>query len=289
MAVVAVAVSICSSPGMSESERRGQFAEDTSPVFKEVGDEATTRKHSAPLNNLVLSAVRAMPEGGGYATNATALAGLRHSIGMDPDGPLSLHPEFSKPSFCSAATFLVLLSVFDALERKGSLIPSKEVSLSLMMKMQPDGTGIWGRWNANGPGTARLFFELKMGRNFSDLDQALPGDFLKIWWNDNIGRQEKGHSVIYISRSGPAMEESITFWSANTPLGYGYKTVPKSRIKRALFSRLERPEAIAQAVTLPRSDAYLRMARRPGTEKEMFEKVGILEEHRIQEVQPSIN
>src|SRR5256885_5765061 len=41
---------------------------------------------------------------------------------------------------------------------------------------QRDGEGIWGRWNANGPGTARLFQELGIGRNFVDVSQAQPGE-----------------------------------------------------------------------------------------------------------------
>jgi hypothetical protein len=35
-----------------------------------------------------------------------------------------------------------------------------------MIRGQRDGEGIWGRWNANGPGTARLFHEMNLGENF---------------------------------------------------------------------------------------------------------------------------
>jgi hypothetical protein len=34
----------------------------------------------------------------------------------------------------------------------------------IISSSQRDGAGIWGRWNANGPGTARLFYELGLGQ-----------------------------------------------------------------------------------------------------------------------------
>ena len=45
---------------------------------------------------------------------------------------------------------------------------------SLLIAHQRDGQGVWGRWNANGPGTARLFTELRLGRNFTDFAEARP-------------------------------------------------------------------------------------------------------------------
>jgi hypothetical protein len=62
----------------------------------------------------------------------------------------------------------------------------------------PDGESLWGRWNANGPGTARLFYELGLGRNFTSFSAARPGDFLKIFWTDAVGKNENGHSVIFL-------------------------------------------------------------------------------------------
>ena len=40
---------------------------------------------------------------------------------------------------------------------------------SLAIKGQPDGVGVWGRWNANGPAVACLFNELKLGRSLHPL------------------------------------------------------------------------------------------------------------------------
>ena len=68
----------------------------------------------------------------------------------------------------------------------------------LIIRDQRDGEGIWGRWNANGPGTARLFHELGLGSNFDNFDQAKPGDFMKIFWSRQVGKSEHGHSTIFL-------------------------------------------------------------------------------------------
>ena len=47
----------------------------------------------------------------------------------------------------------------------------------------------------NGPA---VFYEMRLGRNFSDFSQAQPGDFMKIFWSNAVGRKEHGHSVIFL-------------------------------------------------------------------------------------------
>ena len=49
----------------------------------------------------------------------------------------------------------------------------------------------------------------------------------------------------------------VSFWSSNQPGGYGSKEVPRSKIKRMLFSRLEHPERLEGAPNLPAKDAFL--------------------------------
>jgi hypothetical protein len=122
---------------------------------------------------------------------------------------------------------------------------------------QADGEGVWGRWNANGPGTGRLFEETGAGRNFTDLRDARRGDFMKIFWNDSIGAAERGHSVIFLGVETEKGEESVSFWSSNQPGGYGSKKVPRSKIKRMLFSRLEKPERLEEVLNLTPRDAFL--------------------------------
>ena len=55
---------------------------------------------------------------------------------------------------------------------------------------------------------------------------------------DRIGRRESGHLTVLVKDGG----DQVTFWSSNIPDGYGARTVPKSRIRRVIFTRITRPE-----------------------------------------------
>lgn len=226
------------------------------------------------MNRLILESVRMMPVTGGYSTSATANRALNQAV-TDSDGILKVDASRTIPSYCSGATYLVFLKTLSGLQSSGMITLAPGIAAALRPAGQPDGTGIWGRWNANGPGTARLFYELGLGPNFTDLPRALPGDFLKIFWNDSIGASEHGHSVIFLGTETKNGEQYVRFWSSNIPGGYGEKVVPLSRAHRMLFSRLEHPESINRP--LPRTDSYLSsMEHRSSTPAEMAEKCGIL-------------
>jgi len=210
------------------------------------------------FNEIILRTIKKMPHAGSYSVSAKANANLRRAIVIDESGALAVHPDAAKPSFCSGATYLVFLMALQDLEKSGQLKLGKNASERFLHKSQPDGAGVWGRWNANGPGVARLFYELNAGENFSDLAKAKPGDFLKVWWTDEIGAKERGHMVVYLGhRSDESGEQLLRFWSSNIPDGYGAKEIPLSKAKRMLFSRLLRPEALRDAPSLPAKDEFL--------------------------------
>ncbi|MDD5200937.1 MAG: hypothetical protein PHC88_14170 [Terrimicrobiaceae bacterium] len=211
---------------------------------------------AADWNAAVLAALREMPAGGGYAATGAASARLRSAAEIEA-GNLRVRPALARPSYCSGATYLVLLKTVERAQSAGALRIDAASLMALEPDGQRDGEGVWGRWNANGPGTARLFSELGMGRNFTDWNAARPGDFLKIFWRDAVGSNEHGHSVIFLGIEDRGGAEFVRYWSSNQPDGFGEKSVPKSKIARALFSRLERPERLADAGRLPRVDAYL--------------------------------
>lgn len=211
---------------------------------------------AADWNAAVLAAVRAMPAGGGYAVTTEAGARLREAANVETDS-LRVRPAVARPSYCSGATYLVLLKVVEGAQAAGSLRLDPAALRALAPATQRDGQGLWGRWNANGPGTARLFHELGLGRNFTSWEEARPGDFLKIFWRDAVGSDERGHSVIFLGLEDRAGVACVRFWSSNQPGGYGEKSVPKSKIARALFSRLEQPERLSAHDRLPPVDAYL--------------------------------
>jgi hypothetical protein len=216
----------------------------------------------AGFNDVVLEQVRTMPSGGGYATNLAAHRGLAEAV--QPGATVAIRPESAMPGYCSGATYLVFLKTLAALQKSGSLNISADTWRVLVPRLRPDGTdtlpdgeSVWGRWNANGPGTARLFFELGLGRNFTSFDEAKPGDFLKIFWTDAVGKKERGHSVIFLGRETVDGIEQVRFWSSNQSDGFGIKFVPREKIARAIFSRLEHPEKISASASLPERDAYL--------------------------------
>lgn len=227
----------------------------------------------APCNDLVLQAVASMPRGGGYSTSSAANRSFRSSV-MTGGDYLRIDPLHAVPSYCSSATYLVFLKVLSLLQSEDRITLTPGTLAALVPSGQPDGTGIWGRWNANGPGTARLFYELGLGSNFTSLSAARPGDFMKIFWNEGIGVSEHGHSVIYLGRTASPGVEYVRFWSSNIPGGYGEKSVPLTRIRRMLFSRLEHPSAISG--TLPRVDGYLAsLQKRSSTHSEMAVQCGL--------------
>jgi hypothetical protein len=208
------------------------------------------------LNALVLKAIARMPEGGQYSVSRSAHQALQNGMAAGPGG-LRLAPERARPSYCSGATYLVFLYVVAELEKQGALGLDDSDRELLLARGQPDGVGVWGRWNANGPGTARLFAEMNLGPNFTDWEKTRPGDFMKIWWNNEVGKLERGHSVVYLGREVVNGIEQVRFWSSNKPEGYGEMTVPRTKIAWALFSRLQNPKALTAVTNLPKRDAYL--------------------------------
>jgi hypothetical protein len=206
-------------------------------------------------NEVILQVIQTMPEGGGYSASNEANARLAEAA-RTVRGTLTLEPGIAKPSYCSGATYLVFLKTLAYMNNQAPI--TGPLADSLAIKGQPDGVGIWGRWNANGPGTACLFHELQIGDNFTDWNQARRGDFMKIFWNSNVGRREHGHSAIYLGTSEENGVQYVRFWSSNIPNGFGQKQVPKTKIAYVIFSRLKYPERIERTfATMPRKNGYL--------------------------------
>jgi hypothetical protein len=214
------------------------------------------------FNKIILEQVRTMPAGGGYATNLGAHVALAASV--EVNASVDIRPELAMPAYCSGATYLVFLKTLKALQENREISLSRETWAALVPRLRPDGKdtlpdgeSVWGRWNANGPGTARLFYELGLGRNFTEFSEARSGDFMKIFWTQAVGKRESGHSVVFLGFDKIDGVEIVRFWSSNRPGGFGESWVPREKIARAIFSRLEDPERIARWSRLAESDSYL--------------------------------
>jgi hypothetical protein len=256
-------------------------------------------------NPRVLAAIAEMPKGGTYAAyqaDATAdrrydalrgtVADLNQAIGGGFGNGLKVNPKAAASlSFCSSATYLLFCQVIEKSEQDQKLTTGGALASALddigdpvaVINGDLDGVGIFGHWNADGPGTAVLFHKLGLGRNFLGYEQAKPGDFLKIFWNDKIGKGERGHLVVYLGTSPDG--SAIQVWSSNTrnedgSSGYGTMWVEKSRIVRALFSRLEHPEKLTGWLNLPveakRSDYLIGIRKAASTEAEMIAATGAI-------------
>ena len=226
-------------------------------------------------NEAIIEAIGSMPMGGGYGTGVDARDALMAAVAWE-EGKPALRPAKAIPSFCSGGTYLVFLVALAREQRAGRVSLSPEAWRALMVEGQADGVGVWGRWNANGPGTGRLFEETGAGRNFTELKEARRGDFLKIFWNDSIGATERGHSVVFLGVEKEKGEEMVSFWSSNQPGGYGSKQVPRSKIKRMLFSRLEYPGRLEEVPRLPAKDAFLAsLAEKSASPAEAAKAVGL--------------
>jgi hypothetical protein len=217
---------------------------------------ATQTSFAGDYNTDVLEQVNEMPKGGHYSVSHFAKICLQRSAHFESGKFFVLPPEGS-PSFCSGATYLVFIRTIEALRARKGLHLENSTLERLIIRDQRDGEGVWGRWNANGPGTARLFHELGLGQNFDNFDRAKPGDFMKIFWSRQVGKNEHGHSTIFLGTENHPDGQYVRFWSSNMPAGYGEKSVPRTKIAYAIFSRLQTPENLARIDTAPLVDTYL--------------------------------
>lgn len=221
-----------------------------------------------PNNRLILRVVARMPDGQGYGRGDRRIDALASAIEVRAD-QISVRPLTAAPTFCTTATYLVLWAAIAELHNTGKLKLDKEALDELQVRSKeqmPDGTGVWGRWNSDGPGAAAVFKELRLGQNRTDIREALPGDFLKISWNERVGRGERGHMGIFDSERDcrPTAPETrpqrhICFWSSQPindleipgdqkgTAGFGLKCVPQGKVVRAIYSRLESFSALNAA------------------------------------------
>ena len=213
-----------------------------------------------PNNQLILRAIAQIPDGQGFGRGDGRIDALASAIEVLPD-QIRISPAKAAPAFCTAATYLVLWTAIAELRNTGKLKLDAEALEELQVrskKQMPDGTGVWGRWNADGPGVAVVFKELRLGTNRTDIREALPGDFLKISWNQSVGKGERGHLGIFDSQRNcrPTADETrlqryVCFWSSQPEndraipddqkgtAGFGVKCVPQKKVVRAIYSRLE--------------------------------------------------
>jgi len=226
-------------------------------------------------NSYVLEAVKSMPNGGTYSQADAATINLGKSI-YASNGIVEQNPLVASPIYCSGASYEAFIAVIGKLQQQGVIHLTPEAVQGLMVNMQPDGTDYWGRWNANGPGTARAFYELNLGQNFLSWKDAKPGDFMKMWFTNEIGKYEHGHSVVYLGSFKKDSVDYFRYWSSDPPLGRGTHEKPYSHAARVLFSRLQHPENLNNIPQMPKTDPYTAsLLTTPSNIDEMKRMIGL--------------
>lgn len=256
------------------------------------------------LNDILVRKITAMPQGGVYASYRRELPEsqrfddlyetvdeLGRSLQVGLNGKLKVEPgKASGYSFCSSATYLLFCAVLEDLQKNGQLKFPKQLNRELadvggsraVIHGEFDGVGLFGHWNANGPGTARLFERLDLGSNFESFSEAKAGDFLKIFWNEKIGKGERGHLVVYLGANSDG--SAIQVWSSNQnnedgSHGYGTMWIDRDRIYRAVFSRLERPGNLVGWLDFSEEektcDYLVGILKNPSSPEEMRKVIGL--------------
>ena len=220
-----------------------------------VGTTMARDKVNNDWQRAMLAAIDSFPERGGYYTGGrpnqlfakTTWQGLHDAFQMGPgDERPRFDPLLAQPSFCSSATYSVLIKallIWDTrhrIKREAWINMKPYVGIADQLNPtgmgQDDGMGFWGRANANGPGLGVLIHELGAGYSFTayrgacsernrempgeryltdaewcalDIwDRAVPGDLMKIFWNRNSSRGSDSGAIIGCNDDKEADQEA---------------------------------------------------------------------------------
>lgn len=242
-------------------------------------------------NAMVLDIIKTLPAGGGYSIGSDFVppAIQTHNIG---GGRTELRVYDGQPSHCTSATYALFAHLVAVLHNGGAITLNEEQLKTLEVRNRTpdgsemvDGQGPFWIFNSNGAGVAALFKHTGIGVSFRDdkLGVARPGDFLKLFWNDNVGASEKGHQVVYLGQREVAGRDMVCFWGSQRQNvkkrarkealyfpsvdggkvvnGYGEACRPRTDIKAMIFSRITCMEHLAAGLEDMHSKAE---ARGPG-------------------------
>ena len=221
-------------------------------------------------NAMLLRIIEGLPNGGGYSLNAKTVempTVTAHNIGA---GNWELRVYDGHPSHCTGAAYALFTHLVAKLHNGGAIHLGARALASLeVTRTTPDGTarldgeGPFGIFNSNGAGVAAFLKHTGTGFSFRDdkLEFARAGDFLKLFWNGNVGATEQGHQVVYTGHRTIAGRDMVCFWgsqrqnrkrrggrtealyfpasaTAKVHDGYGEVCRPRGDIKQMIFSRV---------------------------------------------------
>lgn len=210
------------------------------------------------IQKWVMESVAEMPSAGGYELTAKAPQVLRDAFSFGAEDELRMSLKAVTPSYCTTATYFVFYRVLQKYWTFSGAKPSLSTLNFLKPNLEKDGLRSWGRWNSNGPGTSKYFHDAQIGQNFEDISKARTGDFLKLFWNGLVGKNERGHSVIFLAQETQKGVPGLWFWgSSSSTKGYGRKWIPLTDAKKMIFTRLTNPENFENIGRLQENDDFL--------------------------------
>src|ERR1700761_2341358 len=106
-----------------------------SPLLAQ-GDAVTNRDP----NNLIVSLLYTMPNGGGYSATSGATRNLQSAVQVS-GGRLYVKPAVARPTYCSGATYLVFIQAIQKLLPESRV--GERLAEALAIRGQPDGVGVW--------------------------------------------------------------------------------------------------------------------------------------------------
>ena len=62
-----------------------------------------------------------------------------------------------------------------------------------------DGQEFFGRFNSGGNGVSALWRKIDLGECVNTFEDAKPGDMGKVFWNEYVGKYERGHGIVFTS------------------------------------------------------------------------------------------
>lgn len=237
-------------------------------------------------NAMVLDIISGLPTGGGYSTGSAFVSPVVQASNIG-GGRLEMRVYDGHPSHCTSATYALFARLVAVLHNEGRIQLSIEQMETLEVKRRladgsqlVDGQGPYWIFNSNGAGVAALFKHTGIGINFRDdkLVYARPGDFLKLFWNDNVGASEQGHQVVYLGRRDVGGRDMVCFWGSQRQNkkkrgsrtealyfpakagqkvvdGYGEVCRPRGDIKEMIFSRITCMEHLSAGLETMRARA----------------------------------
>ena len=253
---------------------------------------------SVDYNKMILDIIKAMPKGGGYTLNVNELQLPTITANSVGDGKWEMRVFEGHPSHCTSATYTIFAMLAATLQNGGriNLTPPELESLAIQPTMpdgkaRVDGEGPFQIFNSNGAGAAALIKHTGTGISFRDdkFIYARPGDFLKLFWNENVGATERGHQVVFLDHRTVAGREMVCFWGSqrqkhdkrreggSEPLyfpmadgdevvdGYGEVCRPRGDIKAMVFSRVTCMEHLGAGL-----EAMAAQAVPPGGRADLF-------------------